>query len=588
MNDDVIQIIIDAKTEQADKARAKLDGLGNQVIALKDQLDQGKISVGAFERSFERLDSKIAGTRQHISGLENDIKGLGGKLQGGARTSAKFQLGLAGANIAQDVAQGGPAAGVNNILGLAGNNGVRALAGEFVAAAGGAKVLAAGFGTIAVAAGAAFVTINEGLKSANLGWSDLGSVVDEMAGGIFAKAAQQMGEDIGSVWGQVKDLVGGIAETTIGWNSAAEAVRAHKDEIDRASAALEGYLKAQKAIAGIKSDAQSETDKRGKLFGKELAELGGDKGLDAIIDELAGAEAGRDPDRMETVTRRRKVKDSHGKEEEVQSTESITARQRMKEAITQDFANAIGGDKASQDALKKRLAGLGKDVTGLDSAQAGVDRKDAEKEAAAKDEDEEYAQKSKRDTDKFLRKSRAERKKAKEAKDREVAEAEQDALDGNAAIDRGIKAEKEKLDRDSLEKADKRSIGTGLEGRTELATMRSMLAGGTKDQILQRVEEALTEEFKSRGLEDNEAAAAARQKAEAAFGKVGDEAVSGAMGPGKQPEARAPERISVGDFARSVESAGSSDTKKLVDINTQMKERLEELVRLGRQPARAG
>lgn len=352
-----------------------------------DTLGKSAQQTHAAAEALANLRSELAGVERQAAQTERALDKIhgSGALTGADRAGAKARGGLFVANTLQDMIQGGPASGINNVLGAAQDGGIKALAGEFVAAAGGAGALAAALGTVAVVAGAAFLTINTGLSSANLGWSDLGSVVDEMAGGAFSDAGKVMSENIGDAWESVKGFVGGIADATIGWNDATSAVAAHKTEIEKVNDSYQAYIKAAKEIAGIKSDAQKEDAKVGKAFGEDVADLGGKGGLDAVLDKLAGE--ARDADK--TVKRTVTVKDKDGKD--VQQEQEVTNKQIAKEALTQDVANAVKGDAASQEALRKRLGGAGFDPTQVGQLGHKDEMKkarDAEREARNKEEEE--------------------------------------------------------------------------------------------------------------------------------------------------------------------------------------------------------
>lgn len=400
LDDDVIKILIQAKTDEAAKAEQALDGLGQRVIALKGQLDSGAIGVAVFERSFQRLDGQISKSRDHIKGLERDIVGLGGKIQGASRHSAKFQIGLAGANAAQDIIQGGPAAGINNALGLAGNNSARALGREWLAAAGGIGAVSTALAGVAVAAGAAFLIIDAGLKSAKLDWGDLDDVVansyawkalEETASGamealkdpMVAAAVDSLKENVIMVAAAAFPLIAMVGEYALGWNQATEAVVRQKAELANLVTAASQYAEALKSVGQIKSTTQAEDAKRGKLVGEQLAELGGGGGIDSVINRLADREVGKHGDDKVKVPELHASGEHKG--EPTGNMVEITRREAARRRLTIDAAKAAGGDRQALDRLRPGLKSAGYDTTNVDAAEGGVDIKKEMKDIAAKE-----------------------------------------------------------------------------------------------------------------------------------------------------------------------------------------------------------
>lgn len=697
MDDDVISIIVEAKVEEAEKARQKLDQLGQQVKQLKGDLDAGRISQAGFASGFAVLDQQLLKTKGHLRDVEDQIRNVGGKLQGAGRASAKFQVGLAGANIIQDVAQGGPAAGINNLLGLAGSNGVRALGGEALAAAGGIAAIGTAFATVAVAAGAAYLVIDHGLKEAKLGWSDLGEVVsnthaweaageairgagvylkegaDSMAFQVALEDAKAIGPSLLPWIANLQVGVGLVDQYAIGWGQATEATREHNAELARSTKAAADYAEAVKGLGGVKNEAQQDSERKGKLVGQQVAELepGGWKAVAAKLAQQQTAFTTKGPDGKvmgpeEKVKVQELVKGKDGKPDSYKEVE-VTRREARKREITADIGSAAGGDTAALDRLKPSLKGAGYDLSGVEAAASGRDvKKEAEK--AKKDLE-------KADEDEFDRRARSSRDKAAKEKKaraeddtREKKEAAEHAAEANrysSALDSGplgrkaiagtlrpedvqarmkelgaseadvdrlsptvtmklhddarakllkragadgtdvgtargallsdaaakegdearqkadrVEAEAEKAKKGRVEAAEKVTAGTGLDERGQLAMMRSMLSGGSKDAMIGRVEVGLKRELMQRGQGGDDAAGAAKAKAEEWFAKIGDDAHARAMSPPEAAAHRGVDRIDVGDFARSVESSGVEQQKKMVDGINAMKDKLAEIVRL--------
>src|SRR5690349_5056258 len=113
---DIIQIILDVKDEEAKEAKASLDKLNASAKSLDQQLAAASITTDQHRAKMKDLASEAERTRAKISALGDEMRdlsrqagGSGPRLEGADRAGAKARLGLAGANIAQDVIQGGPA-----------------------------------------------------------------------------------------------------------------------------------------------------------------------------------------------------------------------------------------------------------------------------------------------------------------------------------------------------------------------------------------------------------------------------------------------------------------------------------------------
>ena len=378
---DVIEIEITAKTAEIDKAKTKLDQLGDEVVGLNQYLKAGAISQAEFERYLVNVSQQVDKTKAHISGLKDEIRDLSreaGKssphLSGADRAGAKARLGLAGANILQDAVQGGPASTINNFLGLAGDRKVTALAGEFLESAGGAKALGAALGTVAIVATGAFAVINQGLKSAKLGWGDLGDVADQMVGGAFSGATKQIGSAFDSVYNVAASLVGTVADYTIGWTEATSAVRDHQDQIEQNTKALEAYGEAQKNIGKLRSDADDERQNRGQAFGRQVANAAGVGGVPALIERLVTDKVG--PGDGKKITFDIEERDSNGKPTGKTIKKESTDREQETQRLTHLFDGATTrGEQATMQAVIRTLQAAGIDTAGIEGAAAGIDPK---------------------------------------------------------------------------------------------------------------------------------------------------------------------------------------------------------------------
>lgn len=557
MDQEVIDIILNAKTQEAEKARLKLEALGNQVKNLAAQLDAGTISQAQFEKGFAKLDQRIDGTKAKLKSLEGQIAGVGGKLSGASRAGAASRAGLLGANMAQDAIQGGnPAYAINNLLGAANDSGIKALAGEALAAAGGLRVVVAALGTLAAAATAAYAVLDGGLKQNKLGWSDLGDVVDKMAGGSFSHAKEVIGEGISSITGDIGEMIGAITETTIGWNSAAQAVRSHKDEVERDTAALLDFLQASKEIKNVSSEKQKEDEAYGKQFGEEAAGMD-PKGVQGLIKRMARAQAGAKADELVEVET--EDLDKHGKPTGSSSTKKITRAQQAEMALTRDFASAIRGDKDAQAGIRKRLGLMGEDASDLgdresnkkadayyDKQEADGKSDQAERENKARQDKEEADRKEQIDSDEYYRKQDEEDQNRRYEYEQKNKEA-----DGQRAMK-----------------------GVGLDSRVDEALLRAAIAAGGKTGVASDiVGKAISKELQEEGVDVGVADKLGREKAEERAASLGDEINDRLL----NPNLKGPERIASVDFARTAESAGADKLQNSVD---RMKDSLAELVRL--------
>lgn len=419
LDQEVIEIIVDAKTQEADKLRASLALVGQKVKDLKDDLNAGRISQASFESGFVALDRQIGKTQGKLSSLEQQIRDVGGGLQGATRQSAKFQVGLAAANTLQDVVQGGPASGINNILGLAGNNSARALGAEWLAAAGGIGAVAAGLATVAVVAGTAFLAIDHGLKQAQLDWSDfdevlsnltpikatgeaLSGVVEILTESGAIDAAQTLVSALFPIVEPLKIGAGLLDEYIVGWSSATEAARQHKAEVDRTIQSMREYIEAEKGLKGVQSSQQEESSKRGKLVADQVADLGGADGWKAVVDKLAEDATRTGGNDMVDVP----VLDKEGKP--TGKTRQVTRREKARQDITSDLYKATQGDKDAQGRVRDRLKGAGYDLKDFDAAAAGRDL-DKEKKDAAR-EAEQARKKAESDAEQLRKKTEADAK----------------------------------------------------------------------------------------------------------------------------------------------------------------------------------
>jgi hypothetical protein len=396
-----------------------------------------------LRQELRSLGSELERAKDQFQGLQR-AAGRPIRLQGADRAAAKFQLGFAGANIAQDVIQGGPAAGINNLLGLASSGNVRALAGEFLAAAGGAAGLGTALAGVGVAAGAAFLVVNNGLKEAKLEWSDLGDIAQNTA--IWTATTEAISgvgialNEIGITQKSVGDAILSVAETmagpiltglakaAIGWDQATDAVRRHKEEMERGLAAYDAFHEAEQRQKNVKSQDEAEAEKRAKTFRESVADTGGKGGLDSVVKKLAEQVTAKGGD--DKVKRMAREKDSHGRLQPVEK--EMARRQAAKMDARVLIEEAAAGDRNKQAELRRRLARLGMDTSRVDAAAGGRDLRaekkqkeaDAKKKARADAAAEAHAQAE------DIRADEADTKRRQAKRKRERAHADEETVKG--------------------------------------------------------------------------------------------------------------------------------------------------------------
>lgn len=315
-----------AGKQEVASAQAGLAKLEARVESLKKAYKSASLSQSAYVASLEQTAQAAARYQATIDRWQGAMGGMGGG--SGGRRGALGRSAFNVANISQDIAQAGPYAAINNLL-------QPYLWKDFAAAVGGGKAALAGFGTAAVAVGAAFMTIDQGLKKAKLSWSDFGAVLGnlqpiEAAGEAIQGLGVMITDTLGGQEGvnAIDKWLGDLAEYTLGWRTATEAVRQHKDALAQAKVAEEQFRQNQAKFVGADQQAQREA---GQRFGTELAGMGGQGGLEEIKKRIGGTKG------------------------------QIGAAILINEAI--------GGNRKSQDKLMALLKSMGMDTMGLEAAR---------------------------------------------------------------------------------------------------------------------------------------------------------------------------------------------------------------------------
>lgn len=649
VDSDIIQIILDVKNQEAEQAKKTLEALANQAKVLDASLASATITQQQYEAGLKKIATDAAKARDSLHSLQDEMRSLsrqGGlavpKLEGADRAAAKAQLGLAGANILQDAIQGGAGSTINNFLGLAGNGKIRALGAEFLEAAGGVAGLAS---KLTVAGGAALVlfgTLDTALKKAKLDWSDLDDVginlapikaLTETAVGLGEVLKQTgIGEVFDSAWKAGESLVGTVADVTLGWSDATDAARRHKEEVQQQVKAAQDYANAVKSLASVRSDEQDEAAKRGKLVGKEIAELGGAGGYGAVADrlaKLATAKGGDEKVKVQSVNAKGEVEE-----------EEITKREKRRRELIADIGAAALGDTAALDRLKPLLRGAGYNIGGVEVAASGIDRKadekaldkaDAKADAKKSRDDERDAKEQQRE---FERRSEALARPIQERFDQTSAtggtitremvrakllaggvsadEADKQAdpvlkklredysdrirkLAGEQGTDAGgaagliaadgAKKRKEEADRkereaegaarERKEDFDRATAGTALDERARKSVIADVLGGASYAVARNNAIVNAATEAQMGGMGAEDANRAATEWVDKLLGKLGDDRAEANL----ERKSESVSRHSAADFSNIVESAGAAEQKQTNELLKGTNTKLDELIR---------
>jgi hypothetical protein len=338
--EEVLKIRVEAEAAELERLRSQMQSLGGDLKNASAQFGNASPQVLKLARDMDTLAAKTLKAEQAIGRA-------GGKLSGMARSKAMGQAGIGMANLIQDVAQGGPKAGINNLLGMAGNQGIMSLVGGI----GGAT---AALGTMAVVAGGAFLVINSGLKQAQLGWSDFGDVVGNLAP-ITAASEAFAGFYETSGLNTVVDATGrwihNLANVTLGWDNATAAVKAHNEQLAQVGQKMRDAAEAQKTLAKYQSAEQEQTEERGKKMAQSLAEMGGAGGASGLATEIAQQSLGG---RFGEIVKDDPYKDEKGKTK----YRDISRGAKEIERLMVLMGKVEKGDTHAAGTLRQDLAGL--------------------------------------------------------------------------------------------------------------------------------------------------------------------------------------------------------------------------------------
>lgn len=287
--EDRIRLRVEEDSRAVEEARRRVGALKGELNELQGAMDRGVIGGERYRAEWDRISAAIRRAQQEASKPLPVPRPPTGNLREQLARNA-FPL----ANIGQDVAQGGPASAINNLLQPQTVKGIAELGKSLLfnpATAG-----------IIVGLGGAFVVLDQGLKSAQLSWSDLDDVVANLGPfrafkETFAGLGQWLApvaDGISDVYDAVAGGVNWLADTTVGWNEATEAAKAHREEVERTNAVMAEYAEATKKLKGFKSDDQQDREAKGRAMGQALADMGGAGGIDAVVDKLAAARTAKE------------------------------------------------------------------------------------------------------------------------------------------------------------------------------------------------------------------------------------------------------------------------------------------------------
>lgn len=259
---------------------------------LTDETQRLRREITQLESAVARLDRSRANALERLAGGVRAPgralgAGLGGRGGPSGRREAAVRTAFNSANIVQDLAQAGPYAVANNLI-------QPFFWKDLATAMGGAKAVMGGVGTAVIGVGAAILTVGNGLKQAGLEWKDLGEVLSnlapiEAASEAVAGIGLVVNDTFGPVGSRLQGWAGDLAQYTLGWRDATEAIRLH-NEMAAQSATIQSGVTA--ANEKFKSKEQLAQQSRGNAFAQALADLGGASGIAGIQAKLGKGSGG--------------------------------------------------------------------------------------------------------------------------------------------------------------------------------------------------------------------------------------------------------------------------------------------------------
>lgn len=309
--EEILKIRLETEGGERIKAlNALLDRQLQEMVALKAQFNA--MDPVAFIAAEQRIAAAIAKTTKEIAEQSIALDRADRKRAGRLSVNDRTRLGFGAAQIVQDVAStGNPAHGINNILFMAEMQGglgnlARGYAtlGKEAATGLGKLVTAHPLATAAIAAtGAGLLVLDKGLKDAELGWSDLGTVVantgpwmaasEAISGTVDIVGETGLGRALGAAVDGITDLVHTTADYVFGWDAATEAAREHNAELARVAEMTANAAKARESYGKTLSTEQQAKKGRGEAIAQEIANLGGAGGAAGLVESLATGEGDR-------------------------------------------------------------------------------------------------------------------------------------------------------------------------------------------------------------------------------------------------------------------------------------------------------
>lgn len=291
-------------------------GADEEIISLRfkssgdAELKKAQAGLARIEAEVKDLNAAYDRGAVHADRYRERLKELTAEQERYARAAKEAQR-LPGSSSAFYAARAGREAMRGNMMGAANNaffaarsaGGVGGLVKQFgqlaIAGPGALAAIAAAAPvatTALVATGGALIAINQGLKSAELGWGDLTTVItntgpwkaaSEAISGTFTMVADSdVGLTVDYLYDGMKGIVNETANLAFGWDDATEATRRYNDEQAKAAEWTAKAAKGVEAFAKVQTDAEKKAKDQGAEFGKAFKDAGGPEALLSGMSEI--------------------------------------------------------------------------------------------------------------------------------------------------------------------------------------------------------------------------------------------------------------------------------------------------------------
>jgi hypothetical protein len=338
-NEEVLRLRFKNEGEQElRKAQQALKRVEAEQKELNEAFERGAVHADRYKERMKELtqeQNRYASAVERRAKAERSLPKAGGPFYAGRAVAS--------------AAQGGSAMGIANNLFFAARSagGVGALAKDLAKlpiALAGVAASAPLATTAIIATGGALLAVNEGLKAAELSWSDFGRVMantgpirgaTEAATGLVQVLGEtSVGQAGATVWDGFKTIVHETANITLGWDDATEAAKRFNEEQRQAARLAEEVARGVQAAGKVLSSDQHAAQEGGARFASMLAELGGAGGVGGTLGGLA---VGHDD----------------------------ASRQKDLDGLFADFGLAQGGDTKAAERILARLGARGHDVDAM-------------------------------------------------------------------------------------------------------------------------------------------------------------------------------------------------------------------------------